>query len=49
MKLSEMKVNARGRVKDLKGEPRFLNRINSVGLNEGADFQVVRNRSETAD
>lgn len=43
MKLSEMKVNARGKVRDLKGEPRFLNRINSVGLNEGALFQVVRN------
>ena len=43
MKLSEMKVNACGKVKDLKGDTRFLNRINSVGLNEGAAFQVVKN------
>ena len=43
MKLSEMRADAHGKVNGLKGDTRFLNRINSVGLNEGAAFQVVKN------
>ena len=43
MKLSEMSAGAHGRVADLRGDLRFLNRITSVGLNEGATFQVVKN------
>ena len=43
MKLSEMSANAHGKVTDLKGDMRFLNRITSVGMNEGAAFQVIKN------
>ena len=43
MKLSEMSANAYGKVTDLKGDMRFLNRITSVGMNEGAAFRVIKN------
>ena len=43
MKLSEMSANAYGKVTGLKGDMRFLNRIASVGMNEGAAFRVIKN------
>ena len=43
MKLSEMRANTRGKVKDLGKDDRFLKRITSVGLTEGAEFQVIKN------
>ena len=43
MKLSEMRANMRGKVKDLGKDDRFLKRITSVGLTEGAEFQVIKN------
>ena len=43
MKLSEMRVSTRGKVKDLGKDDRFLSRITSIGLTEGAEFQVIKN------
>ena len=43
MKLSEMKTDKHGMVNSLARDERFLNRITSIGLTEGARFQVVRN------
>ena len=43
MKLSEMHASTRGKVKDMGKDDRFLKRITSVGLTEGAEFQVIRN------
>lgn len=43
MKLSEMKADRTGTVKSLGRDEKFLKRITSVGLTEGARFQVVKN------
>ena len=43
MKLSEMKADRTGTVKSLGRDERFLKRITSVGLTEGARFKVVKN------
>lgn len=43
MKLSELKVNDIGRIRTLGDDRHFLNRITSIGLIEGTDFQVLRN------
>ncbi len=43
MKLSEMRASTHGTVKSLWRDERFLSRITSIGLTEGADFQVVKN------
>ena len=43
MKLSEMRADTCGEVKSIRGDERFLSRITSIGLNEGASFQVVKN------
>lgn len=43
MKLSEMKRGTKGTVRSLKEDERFLGRITSIGLTEGATFQVVKN------
>ena len=43
MKLSEMKADRSGTVKSLGRDERFLKRITSVGLTEGARFKVVKN------
>ena len=43
MKLSEMKADRTGTVKSLGKDERFLKRITSVGLTEGARFLVVKN------
>lgn len=43
MKMSEMRENSHGTVLKLGGEERFLNRVTSIGLTEGASFQIVRN------
>ena len=38
-----MRADTCGEVKSIKGDERFLSRITSIGLNEGASFQVVKN------
>ena len=43
MKLSEMRADRTGTVKSLGKDERFLKRITSVGLTEGARFLVVKN------
>lgn len=43
MKLSEMQAGKNGIVRSLGTDERFLNRITSIGLTEGAPFQVVKN------
>ncbi len=43
MKLSRMQASTRGVVKDLGGDDRFLSRITSIGLTEGAELQVIKN------
>ena len=43
MKLSELKADRHGRVIAIAKDEHFLNRITSVGLTEGARFQVVKN------
>ena len=43
MKLSEMKADRTGTVKSRGRDERFLKRISSVGLTEGARFKVVKN------
>lgn len=43
MKLSEMQASTHGTVRSLGRDERFLNRITSIGLTEGASFQVVKN------
>ena len=42
MKLSEMKENSHGTVSSMGTDERFLKRITSIGLTEGARFQVVK-------
>ena len=43
MKLSELKTERKGRVVSLGDDIRLLSRITSIGLTEGAVFQVIRN------
>ncbi|MBE5872439.1 MAG: ferrous iron transport protein A [Lachnospiraceae bacterium] len=43
MKLSEMRASTQGKIKNLGKDDRFLKRITSVGLTEGAEFQVIKN------
>ena len=43
MKLTELKANTFGVVRKLERDAHFLNRITSIGLTEGAEFQVMRN------
>lgn len=43
MKLSEMKTDTRGTVRSLERDERFLSRITSIGITEGAPFRVVKN------
>ncbi len=43
MKLSEMKADEHGTVRSLGKDERFLKRITSIGLTEGAAFFVVKN------
>ena len=43
MKLSEMHAGTHGVVKRLGRDDRFLNRVTSIGLTEGAEFQVIKN------
>ena len=43
MKLSEMKADTHGKVRSLGKDERFIKRITSIGLTEGAGFQVVKN------
>lgn len=43
MKLSEMHASTHGVVKRLGRDDRFLSRVTSIGLTEGAEFQVIKN------
>ncbi len=43
MKLSEMKADRTGTVKSLGKDERFIKRITSAGVTEGARFLVVKN------
>jgi ferrous iron transport protein A len=43
MKLSEMHASTHGVVKRLGRDDRSLNRVTSIGLTEGAEFQVIKN------
>lgn len=42
-KLSEMPPGAKGRVKELQGDGRFLSRITSMGLTLGCEVEILRN------
>ena len=43
MKLSEFKAETSGIVKSLGDDGKFVSRITSIGMSEGAEFEVVRN------
>ena len=43
MKLSELKADTYARIRSLGTDRRFVGRITSIGMSEGALFQVVRN------
>ena len=43
MKLSECKAETLGSVRSLGEDRKFINRITSIGMSEGVEFEVVRN------
>ncbi len=43
MELQELKENREAVVKDLKGDPRFIGRITSIGITPGCRLKVMRN------
>ena len=43
MKLSELKANTSGRIVSLGSDGKFVAKITSIGMTEGAPFDVVRN------
>ena len=43
MKLSELKADTSAKVVSLGTDERFVNRITSIGMSEGAAFEVVKN------
>ncbi len=43
MKLSELKANTSGRIVSLGSDRKFVAKITSIGMTEGAPFDVVRN------
>ena len=43
MKLSELKAETSARVKSLGNDQHFVNRITSIGMSDGVDFEVVKN------
>jgi len=43
MKLTEMKQDMHGIVKELNGDDHFLKKVTSIGLTENVTFQIVRN------
>lgn len=43
MKLSELKADTFARIRSLGTDKRFVSRITSIGMTEGAQFQVVKN------
>lgn len=43
VKLSELKADTSAKVVSLGTDERFVNRITSIGMSEGAAFDVVRN------
>lgn len=45
-KLSEMSAGAKGKIKALDGDGRFLSRITSMGLTVGCPVEVLRNEKK---
>lgn len=45
-KLSEMSPGAKGKIKALDGDGRFLSRITSMGLTVGCPVEVLRNEKK---
>ena len=43
MKLSEFKAETEGIVKTLADDRKFISRITSIGMSEGARFEVIKN------
>ena len=43
MKLNELKAETPAVVTSLGSDPRFIGRITSIGMSEGAEFEVVKN------
>ncbi|MBQ6532672.1 MAG: ferrous iron transport protein A [Solobacterium sp.] len=43
MKLSEFKAETSGVVRSLGDDRKFISRITSIGMSEGAEFEVIRN------
>ena len=43
MKLSELKEGTQAVVRSLGSDARFINRIISIGMSEGAELEVVKN------
>lgn len=43
MKLTETKADFRGKVSRIGGDAHFIRRVTSIGITEGARFQIVRN------
>ena len=43
MKLSELKADTSAKVVSLGTDERFVNRITSIGMSEGAVFEVIKN------
>lgn len=43
MKLTNTKPNQHGLIQKIGGDAHFANRITSIGLTEGTQFQTVRN------
>lgn len=43
MKLTETRPDQNGVIRKIGGDAHFMNRITSIGVTEGTDFQTVRN------
>ncbi len=43
MKLSELRADTSARVESLGNDQHFVNRITSIGMSEGVDFEVIKN------
>ncbi len=43
MKLSELKADTSAKLKTLGNDRHFVNRITSIGMSEGVDFEVIKN------
>lgn len=46
MKLIDMNEDKVGIITSIKNDPKFLNRINAIGITEGVSLQVVKNHKK---